>query len=152
MNKEKVALVLLGVIGVLAVVGLVLMFAQQNYGAGLGVYSNPAKYNDPYPNWNKRGPPLNVEYPTPQQGWDVFKQQTTDWNNYGVAKRDPGQGYATDVPSAATGCGRGGELVSVQQKGYLEMAGYRCEDTVGMKAGWCCYLGADTKYRSDRFY
>lgn len=148
MEKEKLALVLLGVVGVIAVVGLVLMYTQ-SAATGLGVYSNPAKYNYEYPNWVKRGPPTN--YP-PTEGWDTLKQPTTDWNGYGVAKRDPGQGYATDVPSAATGCGRNGELVSVQKVGYYEARGYTCLDNVDMKAGWCCYLEPVGNSRADMFY
>ena len=80
MKNEKVALALLGVIGVIAIGGLVLMYAQEN-SAGLGVYSNPAKYNVAFPNSEGRGAPLNIP---PDDLWDKAKQAETNWNEYGL--------------------------------------------------------------------
>ena len=93
MKHNKVALVLLGVIGVIAIGGLVLMYSQ-SMSTGFGVYSNPAKYNYAYPNWNQRGVPLNIP---PTDFWDIAKQPTTDWNTMGVAKRYPGDAFSAST-------------------------------------------------------
>lgn len=139
MEHKKVALVLLGVIGVIAIGGLVLMYSQ-SMSTGLGVYSNPAKYNYAFPNWIDRGVPLNIP---PTQYWDQAKQPTTDWNNYGVAKRYPGDAYRSDIPAVYTSGGRNTIKVPVQLVNYYMAKGWNCIDQTAQKAGYICTMPSE---------
>ncbi|MBI4146960.1 hypothetical protein HY489_06525 [Candidatus Woesearchaeota archaeon] len=142
-QQKGIALVLLGIVAVVAVVGLVLMLVQGQSSAGLGVYGGAIKQVE-YPNWVGRGVPRNIpgEVPGPgwNPGWTSSDDLHTSWNYQGDPKRNP----IGDVPSALTKCGRGGFLVPHSSDNgvdasYFAYRGYTIVDTGGDKAGVCVY-------------
>ena len=139
MNKDRVALVLLGVIGVIAIGGLVLMYSQ-SFATGMGVYSNMAKYQYEYPSNIMRGTPLN--YP-PEDYWDNAKTPATNWNGYGLPKRYVGDSTRSAVPAVLTSGGRDSITVPVQLVNYYNAKGYACFDQTAEKAGYVCYPTKD---------
>ncbi len=133
-EHKGIALVILGIVAVIAIVGLVLLFTGKTT-TGQGVYGGALK-NDPYPYWTDRGVPRNtpgVEYPgTPG------KDMQTHWNYYDDSNnRNP---YG-DVPSAMRKCETGGFLVGYQEDlaGYYASIGYNVVNPGPDKAGMCVY-------------
>jgi len=143
MEKEQraIAMVILGIVAVIAVVGLVLMFVRGENATGEGVYGGAIKeVNFPY--WVQRGTPRNMPGQVPGELWpeQASKDLTTQWNYYGNPKRNP-QG---NVPSVLTKCGNGGFLVPYSAGGtnmgeYYSSRGYRVTNSGGSKAGVCVY-------------
>ncbi|RMD57813.1 hypothetical protein D6825_02850 [Candidatus Woesearchaeota archaeon] len=137
-SQKTIALVLLGVVAIVAVVGLVLMFVRGKAATGEGIYGGAIKQVE-YPYWEGRGTPRNM--PGQEALWDTraSKDLTTHWNYYGAPKRNP----QSDVPSALTKCGVGGFLVPYAGEGnlaqYYKSRGYRVVDTGDSKAGLCVY-------------
>jgi len=136
-NEHKgIALVILGIVAVIAIVGLVLLFTGVKQATGNGIYGGAIKQIE-YPNWVGRGVPQNVP------GVDFIPGQTsssdmhTSWNYYGNPERNP----IGDVPSPLIGCGAGAFLTPVtpEQAGYYATIGYKVIATGGSKAGVCVY-------------
>ncbi len=137
-NEHKgVALVILGIVAVIAIVGLVLLFTGKT-ATGNGVYGGALKQIS-YPYWTGRGVPRNVpEFQNPNYvpGQTQYQDMHTSWNYYGDPKRNP----VSDIPSAMRKCETGGFLVAYdeEQAGYYASLGY---DVVqgGDKPGMCVY-------------
>ncbi|RJQ19935.1 hypothetical protein C4580_04590 [Candidatus Woesearchaeota archaeon] len=142
-QHKGIALVLLGIVAVIAVVGLVLMYVQDRQSTALGVYGGAIKQVE-YPYWTGRGVPRNMPGAIPGDMWAPGMTSsgdlTTHWNYQGDPKRDP----KSDIPSALSKCGRGGFLVPyVSDNGvdanYYRYRGYAVVDTGDQKAGVCVY-------------
>ena len=136
-NEHKgIALVILGIVAVIAIVGLVLLFTGAKEATGNGIYGGAIKQIE-YPDWVGRGVPQNVP------GVDYIPGQTssndlhTSWNYYGNPKKNP----IGDVPSPLKTCGQGAFLVPVnpEQAGYYQSIGYTVVGTGGSKAGVCVF-------------
>lgn len=147
-NEQKtIAMVILGIVAVIAVVGLVLMFVRGQNATGEGIYGGAIKEID-YPYWVDRGVPRNMpDEGMPGQLWDeqASKQMTSNWNYYGSPKRNPD----SNVPSAMTKCGNGGFLIPYSASGadlanYYRTRGYTVVDTGGSKPGLCVYPSTAT--------
>ncbi len=138
-ERKGIALVILGIVAIIAIVGLVLLFTNAKKGAtGQGIYGGAMKEIS-YPYWVGRGTPANrpgEEYLWPST---ASKDLTTHWNYYGSPKRDP----KSDVPSALTKCGNRGFLISYNdnQRAYYENIRDFTVVETGDKAGLCVYPG-----------
>lgn len=102
-------MVILGIVAVIAIVGLVLLFVQHKSVTGQGIYGGAIK-GDPFPYWTERGVPQNRAGPDYQYaGRTDQKDLTTHWNFEGSPKRNPA-GTITgggDIPSIIRKCGSG---------------------------------------------
>lgn len=139
MAKEQhkgLAMVILGIVAVIAIVGLVLMFVQHKSATGKGIYGGAIK-EDPFPYWTDRGVPQN----RPQVEWAVsdpyLRVEETNWNYYGNPKRNP----KGDIPSVMWGCGIGG-MGPMSYQDALQYMGnpqnYYVEFPAD-KSGYCVY-------------
>ena len=137
-EQKSIALVILGIVAVIAVVGLVLLFVQGKSATGEGVYGGAIKQVE-FPYWVGRGTPRNIPGDLSQSNWPMTasKDLTSHWNWEGDPKRNP----IGDVPSVLTKCGNGGFLVpyNLDRAGYYANLGYEVIDTDGSKAGMCVY-------------
>ena len=139
-QHKGIALVILGIVAIIAVVGLVLLFMRGSTPTGEGVYGGAIKQVQ-YPNWIGRGTPRNMPQTNgvPGELWPSTqgKDLTTNWNYYGSPKRDP----ASDVPSPLIKCGNGGFLIpySNNQPQYYRQRGYTVIETGDQQAGLCVY-------------
>lgn len=141
-EHKGIAMVILGIVAVIAIVGLVLLFVGGKKATGEGVYGGAIKQVS-YPYWQGRGVPMGGRE---DEFRDMnYRQARTHWNFYGQPKRAPydlGDQQIGDVPSTITGCGPMGFRVgysSSNRIGYYETQGATCIDTDGSKAGVCCY-------------
>ncbi len=137
-GQKGIALVILGIVAVIAIVGLVLLFVQGKSATGEGVYGGALK-QVPYPYWSGRGVPRNVpEFQNPNYvpGQTQYQDMHTNWNYYGDPKRNP----VTDIPSAMRKCESGGFLVPYDedQAGYYASLGYAVVQG-GEKPGMCVF-------------
>ena len=138
-GQKGIALVILGIVAVIAIVGLVLLFVQGKNATGEGVYGGALK-QVPYPYWSGRGVPRNVpEFQNPNYipGRTPYQDMQTHWNFWSdTNNRNP----IGDIPSAIRKCESGGFLVSydADQAGYYASIGY---DVVqgGEKPGMCVF-------------
>ncbi len=134
-DHKGIALVILGIVAIIAVVGLVLLFVGTKGATGEGIYGGAMK-KIAYPNWVGRGVPANR--PGEEDLWPTTasKDLSTNWNYYGKPDKDPVQ----DVPSAMRKCGTGGMLIGYAENlpGYYRGKGYMVIET-GDKAGLCIY-------------
>ena len=141
-EQKNVALVLLGIVAVIAVVGLVLLFVQDRAATGEGIYGGAIKQVE-YPYWTNRGTPRNIPGVLSESAWatTASKDLTTHWNYQGDPKRNP----IGDVPSALTKCGSNGflEPYNPDRAGYYASIGYQVVDTDGSKAGMCVFPQRD---------
>ncbi len=146
-EQRTIAMVILGIVALIAVVGLVLMFVRGQNATGEGIYGGAIKEVD-YPYWVGRGTPRNMpDAGVPGDLWATqsSKDMTSNWNYYGDPKRNPG----SDVPSALTKCGTDGFLVPYVRSGvdlasYYSTRGFTVVDTGGSKAGLCVYPNRQT--------
>jgi hypothetical protein len=131
-EHKGIALVILGIVAVIAVVGLVLLFVQGKSATGEGVYGGALK-KVAYPYWTGRGVPRNtpgVEYPL-----SAGRDMQTNWNWFDDSNnRNP----VGDVPSALTGCETGGWLESYNNAPYYQSLGYTVVKSRD-KPGVCIY-------------
>ena len=135
-EHKGIALVILGIVAVIAVVGLVLLFVQSKDATGQGVYGGALKQVQ-YPYWTGRGVPRNV----PEQDYlfptTAGRDMQTSWNYWDDSNNRNPMG---DVPSALTGC-VGGFLVPYNQEylGYYVSLGYTVVNPGEGKPGMCVY-------------
>src|SRR3990172_5667778 len=98
-GQKGIALVILGIVAVIAIVGLVLLFVQGKNATGEGVYGGALK-QVPYPYWSGRGVPRNVpEFQNPNYvaGRSPYVDMQTHWNFWSdTNNRNP----IGDIPSA----------------------------------------------------
>lgn len=139
-ETRGIALVILGIVAVIAVVGLVLLFVQGKNATGEGIYGGAIK-GDPYPYWTKRGVPQNrpgVEY---APGQTTSKDLVTHWNYAGEPKRSP----LVDIPTPQRKCGTNGFLIGYGdgQIDYYASQGFTVVETPD-KAGLCAYAPGGT--------
>ena len=140
-EHKGIALVILGIVAVIAIVGLVLLFTQAKGATGQGVYGGAIKNQD-FPNWIGRGVPANIPGQVPGELWDSgayteTKDMQSHWNYYSdTGKKNP-QG---DVPSAIRKCLSGGMLIGYSDNllSYYQQRGYYLVETPD-KAGVCVY-------------
>lgn len=134
-EHKGIALVILGVVAIIAIVGLVLLFVRNNTATGEGIYGGAIK-EVAFPNWIGRGVPANR--PGEEALWPstVSRDLTTHWNWEGNPKRNP----IGDVPSPMIKCGKGGMLVAYSDElpAYYRSRGFAVIET-GDKAGLCVY-------------
>ena len=134
-EHKGISLVILGIVAVIAVVGLVLLFTKAQSPTCEGIYCGAMKQIS-FPYWVGRGVPANR--PGDEALWPTTasKDLTTHWNYFGDPKRDPG----TDVPSPMVKCGNGGFRVPYSDglPEYYRGEGYMVVET-GDKAGLCVY-------------
>lgn len=138
MNDEPkgIAMVILGIVAVIAVVGVVLLFTGSG-ATGQGVYGGAIK-NIKMPYQDYRGIPLAGLEDTGMSG------HNTHWNYYGIPVRSP-----QDVPSIQTACGPNAIRVPYGQESalsYYESSGrYACysDNELGYPdfqiPGKCCF-------------
>ena len=133
MESKNASLGILGVVAVLAVVGLVLMFSQAQTTA-FGVYGGALK-GEQYPNLEGRqvgGPSdeLSPEYGSEGQAW----QTGAPYRTYARAP--------TNIPSQFTGCGSTEQLLGVvRAREFMDRYGVECrraEPMPGQLLGFCC--------------
>ncbi|PIN74620.1 hypothetical protein COV18_07045 [Candidatus Woesearchaeota archaeon CG10_big_fil_rev_8_21_14_0_10_37_12] len=148
-EHRGIALVLLGMVAVVAVVGFVLMFAQGESSAGLGVYGGPAQrlaeglpMNNPTPYYNSAVPQARDtpegfswdEYLAQGGSWDSITQSPTHWNYDGTPK-----GSLGDIPSyVALNCGPNGVYYSSNRIGEAELERSRGNTVVQNDDGTFC--------------
>lgn len=142
-EHKGIALVILGIVAVLAIVGLVLLFTQSKSATGEGIYGGAIKGIE-YPYWTGRGVPRNIPGEIPGQSWapgsTTSADMHTNWNWMGNPKRTPPTGgEAGNIPSPMIKCGQGCFLSSIQpeEAGYYASIGYPVINTLGSKAGVC---------------
>lgn len=143
MAKENkgIALVILGIVAIIAIVGLVLLFTQNKSATGQGIYGGAIKeIENPY--WVGRGVPRNVPEMQYASGQTTSNDLSTHWNYYGAPKRDP----LTDVPSLQTGCGNGGFKTSMNDglPEFYEARGYMVIPVEGDKGAYACVFPQTT--------
>lgn len=139
-EQKGIAMVILGIVAVIAVVGLVLLFTQST-ATGQGIYGGAIKQIE-YPDWVGRGVPrggISDSSSTYIPGTTASNVQNTHWNWLGDPKRNP----IGDVPSPMIKCGQGCFLTSIQpeEAGYYASIGYNVINTLGPKAGVCVCPG-----------
>jgi hypothetical protein len=112
MAKEHkgIAMVILGVIAIVAIVGLILLFVNGKNATGQGIYGGAIKQVS-YPYWEGRGTPRNLEGAQPYWPTQASKDMTTNWNFIGAPKRNP----QSDIPAPLRKCGTGCFLVPVNE-------------------------------------
>jgi hypothetical protein len=138
-EHKGIALVILGIVAVIAIVGLVLLFTQTKGPTGEGVYGGALK-KVAYPYWTGRGVPRNVpeiQNPNYVPGRTPYQDMQTHWNYWSdTNNRNP----IGDVPSAMRKCETGGFLVpyDADQAGYYASLGYTVVQG-GEKPGMCVY-------------
>ena len=138
-NENKgIALVILGIVAVIAIVGLILLFTQSKSATGQGIYGGAIKQiENPY--WTARGVPrggVSDSSFTYEAGLTSSKDITTSWNYYGAPKRDP----LTDIPSLQTSCGNGGFKTSMNDglPEFYAARGYAVVPVAGEKGAYAC--------------
>src|SRR5574342_194589 len=145
-EHKGIALVILGIVAVLAIVGLVLLFTQSKSATGEGIYGGAIKGIE-YPNWVGRGVPRNIPGAIPGDSWMPGTTESNDlqthWNWEGNPKRAPPGGGIGDIPAPLIKCGQGCFLTSIdpQEAGYYASIGYEIVNTLGSKAGVCVCPG-----------
>jgi hypothetical protein len=146
-EHKGIALVILGIVAVLAIVGLVLLFTQNRAesATGEGIYGGAIKGIE-YPLWTGRGVPrggVTDSSATYTPGITESNDLTTHWNWEGNPKRVPPGGGIGDIPSPVIKCGQGCFLSSIdpQEAGYYASIGYQIVNTLGSKAGVCVCPG-----------
>lgn len=141
-QHKQIAMVILGIVAVIAVVGLVLMFTAAG-SSGLGIYGGAIKDygSDAIPYWSGNGVPRNdvqMQYASSAgyvPGTTPPNQQSTNWNWNSAPKGSPG-----DIPSLIVGCGVAGFLVPNNEVYYYYTRGYDVVETAD-KSGACVYPG-----------
>lgn len=138
-GHKGIALVILGIVAIIAIVGLVLLFTGANKATGQGMYGGEIK-GIQFPNWVGRGVPragISDDSLSYVAGTTPSNTQQKNWNFYGNPKGNP----IGEVPSPMVKCGQGGFLVSVNEDeaGYYESIGYEVLSVGGSKAGVCVY-------------
>src|SRR5574341_1000895 len=137
-EHKGIALVILGIVAILAVVGLVLLFTQNKSATGQGIYGGAIKGVE-YPYWVGRGVPRNLAPQGPGQenpawipGTTYGNDMHTNWNWEGAPKRSP----IVDIPSPMIKCGQNCFLTSIQpeEAGYYAAIGYKVINTLDSKA------------------
>lgn len=139
MEAKNVSLVVLGVVAILAVVGLVLMFSQAGATArvsvmGAKLYGGAVKGEQfPYLEDRRIGGPSDAlvpEYGNEAQAW----QTGTPYRTYARAP--------TNIPSQFTGCGSTEQLLGADRaRPFMDRYGVSCrraEDVPGQLIGFCC--------------
>ncbi len=145
-EHKGIALVILGIVAILAIVGLVLLFTQSKSATGQGIYGGAIKGIE-YPNWVGRGTPrggVSDSSFTYTPGATDSNDMSTNWNWEGNPKRAPPTGGdAGDIPSPMIKCGQNCFLTSInpEQAGYYAQLGYNVINTIGSKAGVCVCPG-----------
>lgn len=134
-EHKGIAMVILGVVAIIAIVGLVLLFVRGKSATGEGMYGGEIK-QVAYPYWVGRGVPANrpgEEYLWPST---ASKDLSTHWNWEGDPKRNP----IGDIPSPLTSCGRNGMKVGYSDNllDFYEQRGYIVVETTD-KAGLCVF-------------
>ncbi len=140
-EHKGIALVILGIVAILAIVGLVLLFTQNKSATGQGIYGGAIKGIE-YPYWTGRGVPrggISDASSTYNPGATQSNVMHTQWNWQGDPKRNP----IGDVPSPMIKCGQGCFLSSINptEAGYYASIGYNVINTLGPKAGVCVCPG-----------
>jgi hypothetical protein len=144
-EHKGIALVILGIVAILAIVGLVLLFTNRT-ATGNGIYGGAIKQIE-YPNWVGRGIPrggIADSSSTYTPGETASNDLHTHWNWEGNPKRTPPTGgEAGDIPSPMIKCGQNCFLTSInpEQAGYYASLGYNVINAVGPKAGVCVCPG-----------
>lgn len=143
-EHKGIALVILGIVAVIAIVGLVLLFTgakQANEATGEGIYGGAIKNVD-FPYWVGRGTPRNVPEMQYASGQTSSNDLSTHWNYEGSPKRDP----LTDIPSVMTKCLDGGFLISVNDglPEYYAQRGFQLVQVEGSKGGYACVYPRET--------
>ena len=85
MEEKHISLVILGVVAILAIVGLILLFNTAKTGAAIG-----ARADQPYPGGVARALPQSSTYANPRGIVFPYSQRVTE---YPTAKRDPSKTY-----------------------------------------------------------
>ena len=147
-EHRGIAMVILGVVAVIAVVGLVLMFVQGKAATGQGIYGGAIKYVE-YPYWTGRGVPQNVPGMDYIPGKTSDQDMTTNWNFYGSPKRNPD----SNIPSPLTGC-PGGFMVGSNddQPAYYASKGYQVVLIDGQKGGFACVYPQESMLGGIAYY
>jgi len=138
-EHKGIALVILGIVAIIAIVGLVLLFTGANKATGQGMYGGEIKGLQ-FPNWYGRGVPrggISDSSTTYEPAATTSNDMHSNWNFYGNPDRNP----IGDVPSPLTSCGQGGLLIAVNQDlvMYYQQRGYTIVPTGGSKPGLCVY-------------
>jgi len=142
MDKEHkgIALVILGIVAIIAVVGLVLLFTGKNASTGEGVYGGAIK-NVEFPYWYGKGVPLgglsdSSSTYTPASTHD--NAMSTHWNYDGNPKENP----IGDIASVMTGCGRGSFKIPMNGglPEYYIAKGYSVYELEGTKGAYACVV------------
>jgi len=135
-EHKSVALVILGIVAVIAIIGLVLLFVQGKAATGQGIYGGAIKRVE-YPYWVGEGTPRNI--PGQESLWpsSASKNAQTNWNwNDGSGDGNP----YYDIDSPIKKCGSGGFLIpsSESMPEYYQSLGYAVVLTEGSKGGYAC--------------
>ena len=142
-ENKNIALVILGIVAVIAVIGLVLLFTGGNKATGEGIYGGAIKRVE-YPYWQGRGVPMGgreEEFRTMD-----YRQASTNWNFYGTPKRAPydivnPDEWPGNVPSTIRKGGSYSICVGYSESnliGYYQARGATCYPKEGQ--GQCCYF------------
>jgi len=150
-QHKGIAMIILGIVAIIAVVGLVLLFTAGkttgNYvAASEKIYGGNARADrNAFPYWaDGQSTPRNV--PGNMENY-VFDQQNmnmkTSWNYYGAPKGSP----IVDIPAVQTKCGVNSLRVSLNadQAGWYISQGYTVIDPGDGKPGVCVFLAEDQR-------
>ncbi len=150
-DQKNIAFMILGIVSVIAVVGLVLLFVQGKSATGEGVYGGAIKRVE-YPYWVGRGVPRNIPGSIPGPEWDAgstySKDQSINWNWEGSPHRSSssGPGNLGDVPGALTACGSNSLQIPSSDglPQYYASLGYNVVLTEGSKGSYACVFPPQT--------
>jgi len=151
-HHKGIAMVILGIVAIIAVVGLVLLFTAGKSSTGSYVAASPKIYGgdlradrNEFPYWaDGVATPRNIpgdmdNFLANQQNWNT----KTHWNYYGNPTGNP----IGDIPSPMVKCGVNGFRVPLNddQAGWYRSQGYQVIDPGDGRPGMCVYLADDQR-------
>ena len=77
MSQNKIALLILGIITVIAVAGLTISYVQDNKSTGLSSYSQPKIYGGAIKKWNAQHSYVSYDIIFDEQGNIILPQKST---------------------------------------------------------------------------
>lgn len=151
-HHKGIAMIILGIVAIIAVVGLVLLFTTGNASTGSYIAAGPKVYGgdaradrNEFPYWadgigTARNIPGDMKgFLEDEQNWNV----KASWNYYGNPTGNP----IGDIPSPMVKCGVNGFRVPLNedQAGWYRSLGYQVIDPGDGKPGMCVYLAEDQR-------
>jgi len=127
-------MIVLGIIAVIAIVGLVLLFVQHKNNSVTGQIYGGDIIRGPFPYWENEGVPRNI----PEMQWANQVSNKVAPNQWGNYQNNPKGNPISNIPSVMKKCGVGGFLVPYNDLTYYQGRGYTIQPTQ-QHAGACVF-------------